>query len=129
MFVPSDNFLFVYPGHSMPKLGHSWQDENSAGWLVTSESGEAKLAPRDVFTARNEQQVRFRFFWYPRRKGKSQISGICYENLKFYYKNRNTSGQRLQKPDCLLESISLSWSFLPHLQSMQSFNYKTYLYI
>lgn len=62
MFIPSDNFLFVYPSHLMPKLGCGWQNENSAGWLVTSESGEAKLAPKGVFTASNEQQVRFRFF-------------------------------------------------------------------
>lgn len=62
MFAPSDNFLFVYPGHLMPNLGCGWQEENSAGWLVTSESREAKLAPRDVFTARNKQQVRFSFF-------------------------------------------------------------------
>lgn len=62
MFIPSDNFLFVYPSHLMPKLGCGWQNENSAGWLVTSESGEAKLAPKGVFTASNEQQVWFRFF-------------------------------------------------------------------
>ena len=31
MFFPSDNFLFVYPGNLMPKLGCGWQEENSAG--------------------------------------------------------------------------------------------------
>lgn len=62
MFVPRDNFLFVYSGHLMPKLGSGWREENSAGYLVTSESGEAKLAPRGRLTASNEQQVRFTFF-------------------------------------------------------------------
>ncbi|KAF3821134.1 hypothetical protein GH733_011287 [Mirounga leonina] len=38
------------------QLGCGWRDENSAGYLVTSESGEAKLAPRGRLTASNEQQ-------------------------------------------------------------------------
>jgi hypothetical protein len=60
MFVPSDNFSFVYSGHWMHNWGHGWKCKTSAGWLVTSEPLEAKSEARDIFMTRNEQQVQFR---------------------------------------------------------------------
>lgn len=60
MIVPSDNFLFVYPGHLMHKWGHGWKEENSAGSPVTSKPLEVKLESRDTFMAKNERQVCYR---------------------------------------------------------------------
>lgn len=109
MFVPSDNFLFVYPGHLMHKWGHGWKDENSAGSLVTFKPLEVKLDSRDIFMARNEQQVHYRINYI--------YQTFPLKNLVFNYQDQKCDWTEDLKAWRSLGNPFISWSsFFPNCE-------------